>query len=41
MPIATLSTHARVTIPLEIRGGLRLKPQDVLTFTLLKVARPN
>lgn len=34
MPVAILSTHGRVTIPLEIRKGLRLKPHDVLTFTM-------
>jgi bifunctional DNA-binding transcriptional regulator/antitoxin component of YhaV-PrlF toxin-antitoxin module len=35
MPIATLRSYERITVPREIRAGLRLEPGDQLHFTLL------
>ena len=33
MPIATLSSKGRITIPKEIRDGLGMKPGDQMSFT--------
>lgn len=32
---ATLTTKGQTTIPIEVREGLKLQPQDKLNFTLL------
>ncbi len=32
---ATLTTKGQTTIPIEVRQGLNLQPQDKLNFTLL------
>ncbi len=32
---ATLTTKGQTTIPIEVREGLQLQPQDKLNFTLL------
>lgn len=35
MPIVTMTSKGRVTLPVEIRKVLDLKPKDKLYFTLL------
>jgi antitoxin PrlF len=32
---ATLTTKGQTTIPIEVREGLKLQPQDKLNFTML------